>query len=102
MHELYTGRQLSSFPFLDSVIRAYGKWKEANYPRDLVRCGVDTQKMLMIWNFGMRTPVLSVLRDCVVCVFSYCLNGLRGSSTMTLEASKVHIGGNALTARLYY
>lgn len=102
MHDLYTGRPLPSFPFLDSVIRAYGKWEESKYPRELVRCGMDAQKMLMIWNLGMRTPVLNMLRDCAVCVFSYCLNGLRESSTMTMETSKVRIEGNALTARLCY
>ena len=89
MYELYTGRQLPSYPFLESVIRAYGKWEEGNDPEDLVRCDVNTQKMLMIWNLAMRARVLSVLRDCAVCVFSYYLNGLRESSTMTLEESKV-------------
>lgn len=102
MHELYTGRAVPSYPFLESVIRAYGKWEEGNFPKELVRCGVDAQKMLMIWNLGMQTPLLSILRDCAVCVFAYCLNGLRESSTMTLEASKVHVQSDALTARLCY
>ena len=102
MHELYTGRAVPVFPFLESVIRAYGKWEEAEYPKDLVRCGVDAEKMLRIWNLGMQAPTLGVLRDCAVCVFSYCLNGMRESSTMTLEASKVRAEGDALTARLCY
>lgn len=102
MHELYTGRAVPAYPFLESVTRAYGKWEEAKYPKDLVRCGVDAEKMLLIWNLGMMTPALSVLRDCAVCVFAYCLNGLRESSTMTLEANKVRVEGDTLSARLCY
>ena len=62
---------------MESVIRAYGKWEEGNFPKDLVRCGGDAHKILIVMNMGMRTPLLSFLHDCAVCVFGYCMNGLR-------------------------
>lgn len=102
MHELYTGRPVPTYPFVDVVIRAYGKWEEQQYPKESVRCGIDATIMLRVWNLGMHTPSLYMLRDCAVCVFTYCMNGLRESSTMSMEAVKVHFRDDELLARLCY
>lgn len=72
MHELYVGRPVENFPFVEVVVRAYGKWEEQGFPTESVRCGIDATTALRIWSLGMRTGTLAVLRDCAV-VLCVCL-----------------------------
>lgn len=102
MHELYVGRAVPHYPFVDVVVRAYGKWEEQHFPKDTVRCGVDATSALRIWSLGMRTSSLSVLRDCAASVFAYCFNGLRESSTMSMESQKVNFLDGSMSCRLTY
>lgn len=102
MHELYVGRPLPSFPFVDFLVRAYGKWEEKQYPKETVRCGIDASAAQMIRSLGMQTSDMLMLRDCAAFIFSYCLNGLRDSSTMSIEASKVNFSRGSQSCRLSY
>lgn len=48
----------------------------------------------------MHTASVSVLRDCALCVFAYCLNGLRESSVSSLETRNVTLTESCIVTRL--
>ena len=88
MHTLITGESLPSFPFADLTLRAYRNWEEQYFPVEKVRCGLGAEKVQQIWALETTMNLPSTVRDCVVCVFAFCFNGLRESSVMSSETSK--------------
>lgn len=100
MQTLALGTPVPSFPFVWHVIRAYRRWEEHHYPAPEVRCGVSASLLQQIWGLGMKTSSVSLLRDAALCVFAYCLNGLRESSVVSLPAANVNLTESFVVARL--
>lgn len=100
MHQLVTGQSVPKLPFVDIVQRAYGKWEEEHFAREEVRCGVPATAMMEVYELGMRATDLRKLRDCAELIFAYLFNGLRESSTMSLETAIVSTTTEALYARV--
>lgn len=59
MQELLLRNSVLSFPFVNLVIRAYGKWEEEVFPKENVRCG-----LLSVWcsETGMGVGDVECLR----------------------------------------
>lgn len=100
MQVVLYGTPVPSFPFVWHVLRGYRRWEEEHYPQREVRCGIPATVVQQICAFGIATDSLPLLRDAAVCCFSYCMNGLRESSVVSLETSKVSFPEDGLVARL--
>ena len=100
MQLVLTGEAVPSFPFVGHVLRAYRKWEEANHPAPDVRCGIPAEYVQRMWCLGMTTESLPTLRDCAVCVFAFCFNGLRESSVLSMQTAGVRIDEPVMSARL--
>lgn len=100
MQRTVTGDSMPDFPLVSHLLRAYGRWEEEKYPRRAVRCGIPASVVQQIWGLGMSTDDPNVLRDAAVCVFAYCMNGLRESSVLTVEEANVTLTPDAMTVRL--
>jgi len=94
------GIEVPQYPFLQHVIRAYERWEEQNYPATEVRCGISATMIQAIWGLGMSTSSPSILRDCAMTLLSYCFNGLRESSVVSLQAQNVTVDEDHIHARL--
>lgn len=99
MHKLYVGQPSPALPFLDVVLRAYKKWEEYKFPAAEVWCGVTADIMQKVWHHGMHTDHLKTLRDCSMLAFTFCFNGLRESSVLSLLEQKVWLQGTNAYAR---
>lgn len=90
------------FPMVPHVMRGYARLEEANFPQDEVRCGISADIMMKVWALSMSSPTLSTIRDCAASVFSFCFNGLRESTVMSIYASKVAFAEDTMAVRLYF
>lgn len=100
MQQVTLGVSVPNYPLLKAVIRGYTKWEEANFPLREVRCGISASVVQRIWGMGMSTDSPALLRDAALCVFAYCMNGLRESSVLSILHTNVAMDSNKLTARL--
>lgn len=53
MQVTWNGKDVPHYGYLDMVVRVYRSWKEVNYPRDDVRCGVSADHMKRVWSLGI-------------------------------------------------
>lgn len=100
MHSTLLGTAVPDFPFLPMVVRAYTKWEEEAFPQPTVRLGVPATMMQQVWSLGMSSESPSLVRDCAMLTFSYCMNGLRESSVLSILAGNVTLETDRVTARL--
>lgn len=56
--------------------------------------------MIKLWNLGMQASTLGVLRDSALCVFAFCMNGLRESSVTSIRSDLVEFQDGHVTVRL--
>lgn len=100
MHQFVTATSLPRYPFVDIMMRAYSKWEEEYFPVDMVRVGIGADTMMLVFNLGMTTTDMHVLRDCAALVFCYQFNGRRESSVMSIPEENVVITAEAVHARV--
>lgn len=94
------GTAVSDFPFLPMVVQAYTKWEEEQFPQPAARLGVAATVMQQVSSWGMASDSPSVVRDCVVLTFSYCMNEQRESSVLSIPADNITLADDCVTARL--
>lgn len=94
------GYEVPPYPLVNVVIRGYTRWEEEKFPQQEVRCGVPASVVQQIWALGMSTESPPVVRDASMCVFAFCLNGLRESSVESLLSTNVALSSEECTARL--
>lgn len=56
--------------------------------------------MQRIWGLGMNSDSISVIWDCVWCLFSFSFNRLRESSVISGRATDVSLSTDLITERL--
>ena len=100
MQQVSMGVPVPNYALVPVLLRAYGKWEEANFPQAAVRNGISSQVMQQVWGMGMYTQSPSLLRDAAVCLFAYVMNGLRESLVMTITVEDVELSDEVMSARL--
>lgn len=100
MQLVLTGVPVPAFPLLPHVLRVLERWEEDKFPPLDIRSGLSAEHVQRIWGMGMSASLLQTVRDCAVCVFAFCFNGLRDSSVMSIQAKDVRSDQMHLRARL--
>ena len=71
--------------------------KDMYFPSSDVRCGLSAEVFRQIWQLGMRTDLLSMLRNTAACLFAFGPNGLRESSVVSLPTTDVAISSSRMS-----
>lgn len=100
MQQVTMGISVPNYALVPVLLRAYGKWEEANVSQAAVCNGISSQVMHQVLGIGMSTTSPSLLRDAAACMFAYAMNGLRESSVMTIAAEHVQLSDEVMSARL--
>jgi hypothetical protein len=84
------------------VISAYKWWEETAFPAPSRRLGLSARVLKKIYNVGMSSADIPVVRDAAMVIFAYVLSGLRDSSVVSIAAADVEVTDCCVRARLSY
>lgn len=56
------GEAVPSLPLVSHVLRAYACWEEENQPHRAVRCGLSAVQLLRVWELGISSFYIGVVR----------------------------------------
>lgn len=90
MQVVLTGVPVPTFPLLSHELRGCERWREERFPPPDIRSLLSSEQVQRIWGMGMSVPLTQTVRDCAVCVFAICFNGLRDSSAMSIQTKDMH------------
>lgn len=101
MHQTLTSEPVPAFPFISHVLRGYRRWEEEQFPKAEHRLGLPATIMQQVWFDGMAENAdARAVRDASMLVLSYCLNGLRESSVLSLQTANVALSTESISARI--
>lgn len=100
MQVVLTGVPVPTFPLLPHVLRGFERWEEERFPPPDIRSGLSSEQVQRIWGMGMATSLAQTVRDCAVCVFAFCFNGLLDSSVMSIQTKDVQSDHMRIRTRL--
>lgn len=93
------GIYVPEYPLVLLITWAYTIREEEAHPLPVVRIGVTSSHLRQVFEVGMSSHDIEIVRDAAIMMFSFCFNRLRENSVVSLKAFNVEIMEYSMTCR---